>query len=204
MRILIVEDTAEFREIANQSLAENHEIVFATTLEEAKILLQENWDLVITDLFFPESKEENSGEIGKKLHEGLNLGQRLEKAMNEERRQIPLSNAYITPGNKGSFEKYPPLGLHIFGLAISNGIRAIICSQGDRHHGSFSAVRWATIEIIANKSKVFVERFGMVCDGCHVDKRNPQTWLNALEPRKDLFESFEKIPQYLREKVFGI
>ena len=100
MRILIVEDTAEFREIANQSLAENHEIVFATTLEEAKILLQENWDLVITDLFFPESKEENSGEIGKKLHEGLNLGQRLEKAMNEERRQIPLSNAYITPGNK--------------------------------------------------------------------------------------------------------
>lgn len=57
MRILFVEDNAQFRQVVIRTFLSEHEVTEAPTLEEARALLAENnYDVVLLDYHLPDGK----------------------------------------------------------------------------------------------------------------------------------------------------
>jgi len=130
MKILVVEDSAQYQEAALSGLS-SHEVTCATDLEEAIALLDsQQFDTVITDMFFPESREEEFGPISRKIMDEINSKKWDKKGMSSDWKPKEL-------------DKTAPLGLAVIARACEKGMPVAFFSDADRHDGALGYVRYA-------------------------------------------------------------
>jgi len=175
MRILVVEDDKCNVEVAKEALGGSHELTIATNYEEAMSLLvgKITFDVVLTDLFFPESETEAVGPKGHGLIDLL-------KAHKEAPKPTTSGFIFSAPRPEPQFEdEYAPMGLKIFAEAARRKTPCLIVSNGNRHHGSLGSVRNATGMMLGN-DPLPSTMYGRGCCGEYTKSRQ-QVWQQAVE-----------------------
>lgn len=124
-RVLVVEDLDIYT--AREALHDGeYTFVFAETYEQAKILLDEGVDGIITDLFFPSDTDWTHYWAIKILTSPIY------QAVDEEQ-QTNLLEISIATEN--------PSGLAIIKECIERKIPFVMVTAGNRHHGNLAKVR---------------------------------------------------------------
>lgn len=195
MRILVVDDThanIEAAKVASQNFPQ-HEFVFMTSAKEAFNKIQD-FDAVITDLFFPEKPSEEMMEIYERLQSVYSEDNRSVKRLIEVEdfliKDVSLSDrlarnlSYVRDGSKHGF----PLGLAIMIKAQDVYKKeCLISSLGDSHnnHGGVDAV--IILLPLVNRGILSVKTRGNICKyegatfkGFDLNKEEPETWEKAI------------------------
>ena len=196
-KILIIEDTSDYSDVALKVLA-TEEVSLATDYDEAIALLGKNrYDIVLSDLFFPENSQVRGSKaqvVLVKLREWVNKwvdddyeGKRV-RAKNPK---YSLDHAIIEMISiMDNATENTALGLLIAEHCVVNKIPFSIVSQGDRHKGPLAAIR----NSMAHCYQVGDIFPTLLClHGDQVDKNSPDTWLKAVEESEDTSLQKEKV-----------
>lgn len=195
-RILIIEDEEQNIEAAKQTLLAKDIFVIdiARDYEEAIKFLKENeYDTVVTDLFFPEKIGTNKRTEGMKILEEMRntfieIGGRKGSGWAGESLDVTL-NLFKDLGSQKVPESQQPLGLAIYKKVKKQNIPIIIATSYPRHHQYFSIAK-QYLDILHQKEfKDFED--SILIEG-RDDIQNPKAeakyWENVFEHLKKTVE----------------
>ncbi|MBS3094315.1 hypothetical protein J4474_01485 [Candidatus Pacearchaeota archaeon] len=193
LELLVVDDNPQYLQVAKLVLERQSdlEVLYATNYQEASSILNKSRSIdgILTDLFFPD------GEKDRELYtKSILMGAAEELGVNSNK-QSRCANKPIPTLSELDED---PNGLRILDIAINKKIPYILLSQGDRHEGNLSTIRYLIEEDIPQQMystrksysgeelKHVIGNLGITIEG--VDKSKPETWERALDGIKKLNE----------------